>query len=319
MLHGCDTDLPLTLLLTISYRTPAEDAQAVDRCYRIGQEKEVTVYRLIAAGTVEEKTYEKQVHKDGIRRAVLTQDENVTRYFERHELRDLFKLGEPGVCRVFDRFKHMVDIDRYEFVYDLDGVIGITPHDGFYSLKDGENNANKGKGAFDGPLKQAPPKILGKAQRVMARAAQHDVTTIEQEIGKLSLSDDASPAKRKSATTKKAPGSAWQNQSGFSLDDDTNPAKPKTAATKKSPGSDWQNENIPNGAESNTSSEDLSDSSSQAVATMLNKASELVEKGHKRKSLEILIDLVESGTPEGDQKLEVHKRLASIGHDLDLL
>ncbi len=34
---------------------PAEDSQAVDRCYRIGQEKDVSVFRLIAAGTVEEK------------------------------------------------------------------------------------------------------------------------------------------------------------------------------------------------------------------------------------------------------------------------
>jgi SNF2 family DNA or RNA helicase len=34
---------------------PASDSQAVDRCYRIGQTKDVFVYRLIAAGTVEEK------------------------------------------------------------------------------------------------------------------------------------------------------------------------------------------------------------------------------------------------------------------------
>lgn len=34
---------------------PAMDSQAVDRCYRIGQEKPVKVFRLIAAGTVEEK------------------------------------------------------------------------------------------------------------------------------------------------------------------------------------------------------------------------------------------------------------------------
>lgn len=40
---------------------PAEDAQAVDRCYRIGQTKAVTVFRFITAGTVEEKMYEKQV------------------------------------------------------------------------------------------------------------------------------------------------------------------------------------------------------------------------------------------------------------------
>lgn len=34
---------------------PASDSQAVDRCYRIGQTKDVFVYRLIAAGTIEEK------------------------------------------------------------------------------------------------------------------------------------------------------------------------------------------------------------------------------------------------------------------------
>jgi DNA excision repair protein ERCC-6 len=39
---------------------PAEDMQAIDRCYRIGQTRNVTVYRFITSGTVEEKMYEKQ-------------------------------------------------------------------------------------------------------------------------------------------------------------------------------------------------------------------------------------------------------------------
>jgi DNA excision repair protein ERCC-6 len=34
---------------------PADDSQAVDRCYRIGQRSDVTVYRFITAGTVEGK------------------------------------------------------------------------------------------------------------------------------------------------------------------------------------------------------------------------------------------------------------------------
>jgi len=41
--------------------SPSEDNQAVDRAYRIGQKKEVVVYRLISSGTVEERIYEKQV------------------------------------------------------------------------------------------------------------------------------------------------------------------------------------------------------------------------------------------------------------------
>ena len=37
------------------------DNQSVDRAYRIGQKKDVVVYRLMTCGTVEEKIYRKQV------------------------------------------------------------------------------------------------------------------------------------------------------------------------------------------------------------------------------------------------------------------
>ncbi|KAL7455027.1 hypothetical protein ACHAWC_008543 [Mediolabrus comicus] len=92
---------------------PAEDAQAVDRCYRIGQKKPVTVYRFISAGTVEEKIYEKQVHKDGIRRVVLASSSNSTteRYFEKDELRELFKLGSRGESFMINKFNSKTDND----------------------------------------------------------------------------------------------------------------------------------------------------------------------------------------------------------------
>lgn len=38
------------------------DNQSVDRAYRIGQKKDVIVYRLMTCGTVEEKIYRKQVN-----------------------------------------------------------------------------------------------------------------------------------------------------------------------------------------------------------------------------------------------------------------
>lgn len=34
---------------------PATDTQARERAWRIGQDKQVTIYRLLAAGTIEEK------------------------------------------------------------------------------------------------------------------------------------------------------------------------------------------------------------------------------------------------------------------------
>lgn len=42
---------------------PSTDAQARERAWRIGQTREVTVYRLITGGTIEEKVYHRQIYK----------------------------------------------------------------------------------------------------------------------------------------------------------------------------------------------------------------------------------------------------------------
>lgn len=36
---------------------PATDTQARERAWRIGQDKQVTIYRLLSAGTIEEKVF----------------------------------------------------------------------------------------------------------------------------------------------------------------------------------------------------------------------------------------------------------------------
>ncbi|XP_073053517.1 protein CHROMATIN REMODELING 24-like isoform X1 [Primulina eburnea] len=58
---------------------PCTDNQFVDRAYRIGQTKDVIVYRLITCGTIEEKTYIKQVLKEGLFR--ITENKRRPRYF----------------------------------------------------------------------------------------------------------------------------------------------------------------------------------------------------------------------------------------------
>uniref|UniRef100_A0A0R3WBW6 DNA excision repair protein ERCC-6 n=1 Tax=Taenia asiatica TaxID=60517 RepID=A0A0R3WBW6_TAEAS len=83
---------------------PSVDAQAVDRVYRIGQQSNVVVYRLITCATVEEKIYRRQVFKDSVIRQTMGRaaadrpvDADVTdpyRYFTRQELVELFRLDE---------------------------------------------------------------------------------------------------------------------------------------------------------------------------------------------------------------------------------
>ena len=61
---------------------PATDAQAVDRAFRIGQNKNVVIYRLITCGTVEEKIYRRQIFKDSITRQTTGNAKNPYRYMK---------------------------------------------------------------------------------------------------------------------------------------------------------------------------------------------------------------------------------------------
>ncbi|GAA0156845.1 damaged DNA-binding protein [Lithospermum erythrorhizon] len=74
---------------------PSTDNQSVDRAYRIGQNKDVIVYRLMTSGTVEEKIYRKQVFKGGLFKTATEHKEQV-RYFSQQDLRDIFRLPEHG-------------------------------------------------------------------------------------------------------------------------------------------------------------------------------------------------------------------------------
>jgi superfamily II DNA or RNA helicase len=71
---------------------PAVEDQASDRAHRIGQKKVVTVYRLVAAGTIEEKILELKEKKRELVSAVLTEDSGGAKKLSRSDLDELFKL-----------------------------------------------------------------------------------------------------------------------------------------------------------------------------------------------------------------------------------
>ncbi|XP_022055664.2 DNA excision repair protein ERCC-6-like 2 isoform X1 [Acanthochromis polyacanthus] len=87
---------------------PANDLQAIDRAYRIGQCRDVTVLRLISLGTVEEVIYLRQIYKQQLQSSVVGK-ESARRYFEAvqgHDvhkgelfgLKNLFRLQTQGTC-----------------------------------------------------------------------------------------------------------------------------------------------------------------------------------------------------------------------------
>ncbi len=65
---------------------PAAEAQASDRAHRLGQARKVTVYRLIAKDTVEEKVVQLQEKKRALVDAVMGQDESLLAGMTREDL-----------------------------------------------------------------------------------------------------------------------------------------------------------------------------------------------------------------------------------------
>lgn len=87
---------------------PAIDSQAKERAWRIGQNRDVTIYRLLSAGTVEEKIYQRQVFKQLLGNKVFL-DPKQKNYLKTSTLQGLFSLEEPdkaGSTETTNIFKH---------------------------------------------------------------------------------------------------------------------------------------------------------------------------------------------------------------------
>ena len=85
---------------------PSTDVQARERAWRLGQKKEVTIYRLMTAGTIEEKIYHRQIFKQFLTNKIL-KDPKQRQTFQMKDLYDLFSLGgmEDGTTETGQMFK----------------------------------------------------------------------------------------------------------------------------------------------------------------------------------------------------------------------
>ncbi|KAF2747056.1 putative dsDNA-dependent ATPase Rad54 [Sporormia fimetaria CBS 119925] len=84
---------------------PAADQQALARVWRDGQKKDCFVYRFIATGTIEEKIFQRQSHKQSLSSCVVDSAEDVERHFSLDSLRELFQFRDKTTSDTHDTFK----------------------------------------------------------------------------------------------------------------------------------------------------------------------------------------------------------------------
>lgn len=115
---------------------PAVDLQAIARIYRDGQKRECHVYRLFSANTIDEKIFQRQIHKTDISTSVL-ELETSPQEFSVDQLRDLFTFTNFLKCSTLETRQGETDLRGFEEVQlkdaepvlkSVDGVICILTH-----------------------------------------------------------------------------------------------------------------------------------------------------------------------------------------------
>lgn len=139
---------------------PSTDMQARERAWRIGQTKDVTVFRLITRGTIEEKVYHRQIYKHFLTNKILKNPQQ-KRFFRSRDLRDLFTLreedGNGGATETSAIFKDIPDaepaapaadereqeaadeeISVLKSLFDAQGIHSAMDHDAIMNANEGE-------------------------------------------------------------------------------------------------------------------------------------------------------------------------------------
>ncbi|MBA0857952.1 hypothetical protein Goshw_019441 [Gossypium schwendimanii] len=118
---------------------PSTDNQSVDRAYRIGQTKDVLVYRLMTCGTVEEKIYRKQIYKGGLFKTATEHKEQI-RYFSQQEHVEIFDFSgtvydiHVFLCSDFCNLSYRDELleTHIKFLETL-GIAGVSHHSLLFS------------------------------------------------------------------------------------------------------------------------------------------------------------------------------------------
>ncbi|CAN0886023.1 Protein CHROMATIN REMODELING 8 [Linum grandiflorum] len=152
---------------------PSNDMQARERAWRVGQKRDVTVYRLITRGTIEEKVYHRQIYKHFLTNKILKNPQQ-RRFFKARDMKDLFILsddvegGSTETSNIFSQLTENVN------------VVGAQ-----MEKLDSNKQIRKGSGDESNSLEVKPTRRKGKEK------ADHKDQEIDEETNILKSLFDA--------------------------------------------------------------------------------------------------------------------------------
>lgn len=164
---------------------PSTDIQARERSWRLGQKREVEIYRLMSAGTIEEKIYHRQIFKQFLTNKVL-KDPKQRQTFQMSDLHDLFTLGgdTEGETETGNLFRGSevkfeengaTAADDATGFADLAAVKGISRSEAFQEAVSDAEDATAASNEDGTPGDKAAPTDSRLMSTIFARTGVHSV------------------------------------------------------------------------------------------------------------------------------------------------
>ena len=108
------------------------------------------VYRLVTVGGIEEKIYRRQIHKQGMNKATIEDEDAVSKYFSNTDLFELFQF-EPETTQTLDLLRKQHDMtglvvnpyvkSHVEQLESAEGVAGVSDNGVLYQgMKESDGN-----------------------------------------------------------------------------------------------------------------------------------------------------------------------------------
>lgn len=234
---------------------PSTDIQARERAWRLGQKKDITIYRLMTAGSIEEKIYHRQIFKTFLTNKIL-KDPKQRRFFKVNDLHDLFSLGDQeevgtetgdlfnGSETKFDgnkdrksnrlfKPKHKNDDDFYQ-VANINGVSKLDNFAGEQQEEDTSKGNKDDSRIMEGIFANSGVHSTLKHDDIIDSSKQ-EISIIEKEANRVAA--DAADALRRSRklTRKNNVGTpTWTGKFGLAGKFGPKPSKRKIAAKDNS-------------------------------------------------------------------------------------